>query len=240
MDPEFLQAVRDNLLGLGYKNLSDALDEEFARRLQQDEGLALSPAAVPRKAPKPAPRAKPAEQPKKKSEASVSDAEESEEEPEFRPTTIASPPRKSGGKAALDENAEDEISQWSNRLRSIENKAHNLNSQIQECKSAIIDPAADENQYTDVPLYYGSAERGLDPYPALNRKISGGGGFIRPLPVRASRRPAGKNPEKGKRLLYEQRFPDYVPGPEQRRDALRWRIRQQIEYSDPRYHQGLP
>jgi hypothetical protein len=206
MDPEFLQAVRANLLSLGYKDLSDTLVEEFAQRLQQDEGLAPSPAAH---------------------RESVCGPEESEDEPEFRPTTVASPPHKSGGRAACDE-----IGEWSKRLRSVENKAHNLDSQIQECKAAIL-----ENQYTDVPLYYGSAERGLDPYPAVHRKISGGGGFIRPPSVRASRRPTGKNAHNGKRLLYEQRFPDYVPPPERRRDALRWKIRQQIEYSDPRYHQ---
>jgi hypothetical protein len=42
MDSEFLQTVRDNLISLGYENLSDSLVEEFARRLQDDEGVALS------------------------------------------------------------------------------------------------------------------------------------------------------------------------------------------------------
>jgi hypothetical protein len=225
MDPEFLQAVHENLLSLGYKNLSDTLVKEFAQRLQQDEGLALSPAVGTRKT------AQRSEQPKVSHDESVCGAEESEDEPEFRPTKIASPPRKSESKI------EDEISQWTRKLRSIENKAQNLDSQILECKSAIIDPAAGEDQCTDVSLYYGSAERGLDPYPAVHRKVSGGGGFIRPPSVRASRRPVGKNAHKGKRLLYEQRFPDYVPPPERRRDSLRWKIRQQIEYSDPRYHE---
>jgi hypothetical protein len=210
MDQEFLQAVRENLLSLGYEKLSDALVEEFAQRLQQDEGFALSPT---------------------EHNEFVCGAEE---EPEFRPKTIPSPARKSGGRV---DDLGDEITQWSKKLKSIENKAQNLDSQIRQCKSAIIDSAAGETQYTDVSLYYGNAECGLDPYPAVKRKISGGGGFIRPPPVRTSRRQVGKNAHTGKRLLYEQRFPDYVPPPERRRDALRWRIRQQIEYSDPRYHQ---
>jgi hypothetical protein len=118
------------------------------------------------------------------------------------------------------------------RLKTLQTKGRDLDAQIQECRSAIMDPPPNA-QAEDVSLYYGTSERKLHPYPAVQKSVAGGGGFIRPPPIRASKRVGGSN--KGKRLLYEQRFPDYVPPPERRRDELRWKIRQQLAYSDPKY-----
>jgi hypothetical protein len=131
------------------------------------------------------------------------------------------------------EREEDEINQWSKRLKSLQEKGRHLDAQIQECRSAIMDAPTDDAVAHDVSLYYGTSERKLHPYPAVRRSVAGGGGFIRPPPIRSSKRIGGAN--RGKRLLYEQRFPEYGPPPERRRDALRWKIRQQLEYSDPRY-----
>jgi hypothetical protein len=99
-----------------------------------------------------------------------------------------------------------------------------------------MDPPTDKHGYQDVSLYYGTSERQLHPYPAVRKTVAGKGGFIRPPPIRASRKTGGQDAKKGKRLLYEERFPDYVPPPEKRRDDLRWKIRQQLAYSDPKYH----
>ena len=123
---------------------------------------------------------------------------------------------------------DEEISNWAKKLKSIQSKAQSLDTQISECRKAIIDDEVDDEK--DIPLYYGTSEGKLDPYPTVKKKMSGG--FIRPPPVRSSRK-AGP---KGRKLLYEERNPDYVPPPERRRDALRWQIRQKLIYSDPKYH----
>jgi hypothetical protein len=131
----------------------------------------------------------------------------------------------------------DELGQWLRRLKAVQAKVNGLESQILECRTAIIDPSADETSDKEVLLHSGTLQRRVDPYPAVGRRVSGGGGFIWPPCGRASRKPAGQRTKKRRRLLYEERFPDYVPPPERRRDQLRWRMRQQLEYSDPRYHQ---
>jgi hypothetical protein len=226
MDPEFLRVVRDNLHSLGYQNLSDSLVEEFATRLQ-DEGTHITWPS-----PRSHQRERPEEQVPKSSGPDSAGEPERVESPRTAPKGLRKSPRK-----AAAEDDKDEVGEWSRRLKTIQAKTRGLDSQIQECRSAIIGPSADEPSYKDVPLYYGTSERGLDPYPAVSRRVSGGGGFIRPPPARAGRKPAGQRLRKGRRLLYEERFPDYVPPPERRRDELRWRIRQQLEYSDPRYHQ---
>jgi hypothetical protein len=133
----------------------------------------------------------------------------------------------------VEDEDDEEIAGWKRRLRSIQKKAHDLDVQIQGCRQAVLKA---DNEVKDVPLYFGTSERKRDPYPAVKSKVSGSGGFIRPPPIRASRRPAGPLKGKGRRLLYEERFPDYVPGPEQRRDKERWLIRQKLAYSDPKYH----
>ncbi|OHT01328.1 hypothetical protein TRFO_07550 [Tritrichomonas foetus] len=143
------------------------------------------------------------------------------------PTKKANNTRK--GPANINKDEEDEeIINWSKKIKSIQNKGQNLDDQMQQCRSAIIDPPTD---VADVPIYFGTSERKLDPYPTVKKKMTGG--FIRPPPVRSSRKAGGP---KGRRLLYEERVPDYVPPPERRRDALRWQIRQKLIYSDPKYH----
>jgi hypothetical protein len=225
MDPSIVKAVRQNLLSLGYRDLSDSLVEEFAQRLQEDEGFTLSPQ-------KPSPAEA---EPRKRSAAPRKPAElisGSDSEPEDVPNaqSRAPAPGEKPLKVTFDTN-DDEISEWSKRLKILHAKGQSLDTQIKECRSAIMDDPGDAVQ--DVSLYSGTSERKLHPYPAVQRSVAGGGGFIRPPPVRSSKRATG--PSKGKRLLYEQRFPDYVPPPERRRDELRWKIRQQLAYSDPKY-----
>ena len=145
------------------------------------------------------------------------------------PVTSSSSTTKRKVPAQVDRDEEDdEILNWSRRLKAIQAKAQTLDTQIQECRSAIIDPPTEE---ANVPLHFGNSDRKQDPYPTVKRKMTGG--FIRPPPVRQSRKAGGP---KGRRLLYEERVPEYIPPPERRRDALRWQIRQKLIYSDPKYH----
>lgn len=164
------------------------------------------------------------------------DEEEEIEEPLPRRTQLKSTrnsintQKKNSNKNSISSKYDDdeEISNWSKRLKSIQSKAQNLDNQISECRKAIVDDQVDDEK--DVPLYFGTSERKLDPYPTVKKKMSGG--FIRPPPVRSSR----KTGPKGRKLLYEERNPEYIPPPERRRDGLRWQIRQKLIYSDPKYH----
>ena len=93
-------------------------------------------------------------------------------------------------------------------MKDLNRKAKNLDHQIEECRSAIMEWPM---EYVDVPLYCGTSERKLDPYPSVPNR---NGGFIRQPPIRSSRR---SNSKKRRKLLYSERFPDYVPPPERRR-----------------------
>jgi hypothetical protein len=231
MDPEVVKAVKEQLLSLGYQDVSDALAEEFAKRLQEDEDFTLSIHV------RPSPPKRPVQlkrQPPPQPDSSDSGSENEPLAAQSPPGKIASKPRcrpANGG-----ENESDEVSQWANRLRAIQAKGKKLDSQMRECQSALTDSPRDDHPYQDVSLYYGTSERQLHPYPVVPKSVAGAGGFIRPPPIRASRKAAGGDSRRGKRLLYEERFPDYVPPPERRRDDLRWKIRQQLAYSDPKYH----
>ena len=248
MDREF---VRQQLLKLGHSPelLTDDLIDEFIEKIQEDEDLPPSPAkpkASPKKSPKMSPPKKsPSPKPKpvstklssRRVEPSTDDDYSDDvEEPERSQSKVTRSPHRESPKRRARDDDDEEINGWLKRLKQIDNRARKLDEKIQECRSAIIDPPTDDIT-SDVPLYYGKAERKRDPYPTVKKSFAGGGGFIRPPPIRASRRPAGPGKAKGRRLLYEERFPDYVPGPEQRRDALRWKLRQKLAYSDPKYHQ---
>ena len=124
---------------------------------------------------------------------------------------------------------DNEISQWSQKLRSIKNKGKLLDHDILQCKLAITSPC---EEIVDVPIYYGpNAEYQRDPYPVVSIRKSGG--FIRPPPIKGTRKHIHPN---GHKLTYDERFPYYLPAPERRRDELRWKIRQKLIYSDPKYH----
>ncbi|EAY16686.1 hypothetical protein TVAG_066910 [Trichomonas vaginalis G3] len=143
----------------------------------------------------------------------------------------ASPVRSSKPKQIDD----DETEKWTKRIQELRNKADQLDQSLQECRDIIMaDPPEDDGAEVDVPMYFGTSERKLDPYPAVKKELVGG--FIRPPPIKPSKRKGPPVPKKGRRLLYEERFPDYVPPPERRRDNLRWSIRQKLAYSDPAYH----
>ena len=246
MDREF---VRQQLLKLGHapELLTDDLIDEFIVKLQEDEDLPPSPAKPSKASPKKSPKASPKKSPSPKAKvpkvpnrrvdlSSDDDYSDDVEEREKSQSKVTRSPHRESPKRRAREDDDEEISGWLKRIKQIDNRARKLDEKIQECRSAIIDPPTDDIA-DDVPLYYGKAERKPDPYPTVKKSFAGGGGFIRPPPIRASRRPAGPNKAKGRRLLYEERFPDYVPGPEKRRDALRWKLRQKLAYSDPKYHQ---
>ena len=133
---------------------------------------------------------------------------------------------------------DDETEEFENRIKALKLKASELDQTLRECRDVVLSPADDEDNQgaLDVPMYYGTSERKLDPYPAVKKELAGG--FIRPPPVKPSKKPVGANKKKGKRLLYEERHPEssYVPPPERRRDSLRWSIRQKLVYSHPDYH----
>jgi hypothetical protein len=234
MDPQLLATVRAQLAKSGYTDIPDDLLEEFTRRLQEDDEFDFTPANPPPRTspPKPAKKQKP---PKKAPPPPDDSSSSAEDEP---PPRAEPSPRKAPVKHAPSRHADsdDEIHGWAQRLQAIQAKARTLDSHIQECRSVIMDPPAGGRD-TDVGLYFGTSERKLDPYPTVKRQYAGGGGFIRPPPVNASRKQPGSKKPSGKRLLYEERFPDYVPGPEKRRDDLRWEIRKKLAYSDPKYHQ---
>jgi hypothetical protein len=235
MDPELLATVRVQLERSGYKDIPDSILEEFTRRLQQDDEFAFSSTAPPVEDSPPKPVHKPRvvlERPPSPPEPQSHEAKQPAAG-ENVPANTSIRHKRSPTKQA---NQDDELASWSKRIQGIQAKAKTLDSQIQECRSVIADSPVKPHE-VDVGLYFGTAGRPLDPYPTVKKNHAGGGGFIRPPPIRASRKPAGPKKSSGRRLLYEERFPDYVPGPEQRRDALRWEIRKKLAYSDPQYRQ---
>ncbi|EAY16023.1 hypothetical protein TVAG_277890 [Trichomonas vaginalis G3] len=141
----------------------------------------------------------------------------------------------SNSKLQNNDDDDEETAQWAKRIQDLRNKADQLDQNLQECRDIIMeDPPEDDGVEVDVPMYFGTSERKLDPYPAVKKELVGG--FIRPPPVKPNKKKGPVAAKKGRRLLYEERFPDYVPPPERRRDSLRWSIRQKLAYSDPAYH----
>lgn len=249
MDYQNREKLRQQLAKCGFPSLDDDLLDEFIESLK-DRGDGFSSSISERSSPKKSGSIQKSSNitnpsnNKKVSlpEANTDDDEEIEEEeeveappPKPRPikttSKTSSPKRRSPQKMTLAEkyDEDEEINNWSKRIRTIQSKAQDLDSQIIECRKAIVDD--DVGDEKDVPLYFGTSERKLDPYPTVKKKMSGG--FIRPPPVRTSRKTTGP---KGRRLLYEERNPEYIPPPERRRDELRWQIRQKLIYSDPKYH----
>lgn len=238
MDPEQVEFVRQQLKALGH-DATPELVEEFIRHMEENGE------------PIPMPNSNMQEdfqeeeldeneqnddQYMRRNQINEEEEEELEEIPQPKRNSRISPRKEAKPQVVRksQRSVDDEIQEWSSRLNNIRQKAKDLDSQISQCREAIIHSHGEK---VDIPMYFGSSERKLDPYPAVNKQLVGG--FIRPPPVRASRQKVGTVPKgKGRRLLYEERFPDYVPPPERRRDALRWQIRQKLAYSDPKYHQG--
>lgn len=228
--------VRAILAANGYKNVSDEMLRDFMSSLEKNDDSAdddydEEPQPAPKKITKrnSPPKFTVKNTRRKQPEPEPEEYDESDPEPEpvpIKKTTRVSPKR------VEDDDSDDEIQKWSQRMQSVRSKADEIERNMQECRSVIMDPPEDEPD-VDVPMYFGTSERKLDPYPTVKRKNAGG--FIRPPPVKPSKKPVGSNKKKGRRLLYEERFPDYVPPPERRRDALRWSIRQKLIYSHPDY-----
>ena len=253
MDNDNREFIRKNLIMNGIKDVDDDLLDEFIESLKANgDLLSTSNENVPperstkrnnyptrlnqpqkgSRIPKPN-TTKLIDEDEEEEEIDNEEEEEIEEMPPKRtqPKQIKSTvnaQRKNTKKSSERLEEDEEINNWSKRLKSIQSKALNLDTQIAECRKAIVDDQVEDEK--DIPLYFGTSERKLDPYPTVKKKMSGG--FIRPPPVRSSR----KTGPKGRRLLYEERNPEYVPPPERRRDELRWQIRQKLIYSDPKYH----
>ena len=150
-------------------------------------------------------------------------------------TTEKKSPVKQTRKRSEDLEIDEETDSFEQRIKALKEKAASLDETLQQCRDVVLSPPEDGPDEVDVPLYAGTSERKLDPYPTVKKQYVGG--FIRPPPVKPSKRPVGASKKKGRRLLYEERHPEssYVPPPERRRDALRWSIRQKLIYSHPDY-----
>ncbi|KAH0790859.1 hypothetical protein GPJ56_005280 [Histomonas meleagridis] len=229
MDREF---VREQLTKLGYKDLTDELIDEFLERLQEDDDLdySYSKQNTTSTSKESTPNKQQNKTSPEKTRVSIDDNSvddyESKSQQNTSHSSSQSPRKQRSPKRNKDD--DDEITEWTKRIQRLNKKAKGLDLQIEECRSAIMDPPT---EHVDVPLYFGTSERKLDPYPSVPYRNAG---FIRPPPIRSSRKGIKK---KGRKLLYNEKFPDYVPPPERRRDALRWQIRQKLVYSDPKYRQ---
>lgn len=238
MDHEF---VKEQLEKLGYKNLDDEIIEEFLEKLQEDGDLPVIP-TIPKRFYSKEVYSKNVSQKKsshstktqtntnieKRSDQRLKKINKNEEFAVKSSKTVRNHhkasyyPKKNGSKG-------NEISEWSNKLQSIKNKGRELDENIKKCKLAI---TYSPDEPIDVPIYFGpTADYKRDPYPVVWKKKSGG--FIRPPPIRGTRKHIHPN---GHKLTYKERFPDYVPAPERRRDEHRWKLRQKFIYSDPKYH----
>jgi hypothetical protein len=230
MDPRLLETVRAQLEKSGYTDIPDSLLEEFTHRLQNDDEFSFTAAPPPSTSPprKSKPSKEPTPPPTSTTNTIVHPPEPTPDPSRTR-TSVSS-------QNSLKKNDYDpEISHWSERIHAIQKKAGNLDSEIRGCKSSVIhSPRGSRSGGVDVKIYFGAAVKPSDPYPAVIREYASGG-FIRPPPVRASRRKWGSAQEPKKRLLYKERFPDYVPVTDNRRDELRWEIRKKVVYSDPKY-----
>lgn len=250
--------VRKLLEASGYKNIPPETLKAFVRSLQEEEDadpedMEIEEEEIHEYRPLQKPPMKKSLLPAKRQpiknvsksppkKIDNDDQEDSDDNEAIPPPKKASPkpasPKKSSPKRIQPKSKfddDDETAKWTKRMQELRNKADQLDQSLQECRDIIMqDPPEDDGEAVDVPMYFGTSERKLDPYPAVKKEYVGG--FIRPPPVKPNKRKNAPVPKKGRRLLYEERFPDYIPPPERRRDDLRWSIRQKLTYSDPAYH----
>ena len=245
--------IRKVLEKSGYKDIPPDLLNDFIRALKEEEEDSNQSdvdeeeeieeyrppkRSIPRKTASP-PQKKPAKAAPKVAQKEIS--------PQKKTTATASPQKAAPAKKApaaraarrndadSDSMNDEETDDFEQRIKALREKAASLDETLQQCRDVVLSPPDDGPDEVDVPLYAGTSERKLDPYPTVKKQYVGG--FIRPPPVKPSKRPLGAAKKKGKRLLYEQRHPEssYIPPPERRRDALRWSIRQKLIYSHPDY-----
>lgn len=234
MDHDF---VKEQLTKLGYKNLTDELIDEFLEKMQEDDELPIIP-TIPRRFHEEIDQQ--INSTERKNSHNVIYIEKSSQQntvskrnqTNVKSTNSIQSARKNHKSKAIskkDVSKDDEILEWSSKLKSIKKKGKKLDDHIQRYRSTTIKLS---DEIIDIPIYFGpDAERIRDPYPFIKKRKSGG--FIRPPPIRGTRKYIHPN---GHKLTYEERFPYYIPVPERRRDELRWRIRQKLVYSDPKYH----
>ena len=133
-----------------------------------------------------------------------------------------------------------EVNEWEERLTKWENKVQALELQLKACEE-METRAASESKAIRMAMETDP----LRAYPYLSRDITKKGGFIHPPTYQEacrSRFPIYKN-EVYKRppdfiLQYrenERKNRGYIPGPMNRQDDLRWKIKERIIYSHPDY-----
>lgn len=244
MDHEF---VKDQLEKLGYKDLDDDIIEEFLEKLQEDGDLPVIPTIpkrfysekhykenITQKKSTFSTKTQKNTNLEKKSERKIKNNSKKEEIiiKSSRTVRTSHGTKTSHGMKTSQKKTDSndrEISELSQRLKLLKNKGKELDEDIKQCKLAITNSP---NEIVDVPIYFGpNANNQRDPYPVVSIRKTGG--FIRPPPIRGTRKHIHPN---GHKLTYEERFPYYIPVPERRQDELRWKIRQKLIYSDPKYH----
>lgn len=239
------QKYKKMLAESGYKNVPPSLLKEFIQTLkaeeeeESDEQLHLAEIEEEEEIEqefRPLPKNNPKELPSALKVSYKNQSKKDEGEGAIDSSKMAV--RKSYNTSTINkvhhaEDDDDEIAEWSHRIDSIKSRAEEFDQNMQQCRTVIME-SNNQKANVDVPMYFGTSERKLDPYPAVKKENTGG--FIRPPPVKPSKKALGlKKKTKGRRLLYEERFPDYIPPPERRRDSLRWSIRQKLIYSHPDY-----
>ena len=133
-----------------------------------------------------------------------------------------------------------EMNDWEDRLNQWENKVQALELQLDACEKmqsrAASQAAALKKSMKNDPLRA---------YPYLRKDVVRKGGFIHPPTYQESTRmrfPIYKNemyypaPDFIRQLrASEAKSNGYIPGPMNRQDSLRWKIRERIMYSHPDY-----
>ena len=216
----------------GFKNVSPSLVKEFIQTLPSDDSSDDIYITSIKKSPtKTIPPPQKIESPIKKDKNKQINFEKEDSDSPIE-KEISKPIFKKKKKINLNEDIDEELKQWNQKMTLLQNKADSLDQNLQQCKSAILNPPTTQPD-VDIPLYFGTSEIKLDPYPVVKGEYDGG--YIRPPPSKNLKKKTIKQNPKGRKLLYEEKFPDYVPPPDRRRDALRWSIRKKLIYSHPDY-----
>ena len=228
MDPEYIRA---QLAKCGYTDISDDLLHEFITRLEKEGDVTsikiISHRFPPRRLKRSASagsRSSKRNQQTKKKRSPSSPLRNPRRQSQSKSSKATSPAKEETETTTtiVSHNFNDpEISQWTAKLKILRSRGNSLSSRIQKLRSSL----HSTNDYVDCPVSFGKTRNKYDPYPIVHRGITGG--FIRPPPIRSSRR---------RKLKIG---PEYIPPPERRRDDYRWKIRQKLIYSDPRYRRKV-
>jgi hypothetical protein len=209
LDPKFLQALRAQLEKSGHEDIPDALLVQFARRLQEDDEFTFTPG-----------------QPIAVDEAFKSPQEPNQTPQNDEPAHTTERNRQTHKrvpkrKIEKDSEPDEEVDGWAKRIYALGVKGETIATRIDEYRSLILDPPTKPRR-TAPELHYGSPRRPFDPYPKVGPEDAESG-LVAPPPIHG-----GKHGRPGGKAARKEPVPDYVPGPEQRRNALRWEIRKKL------------